>query len=86
MNRKDRREFLNAYTVPALRQARACPFCGSRHLGVFPGPTPATIQRDTFRVICGCCQSAGPLAVSAELAVSKWNGDFTGTIFGSAAP
>jgi Lar family restriction alleviation protein len=76
------RKMLDAYAHSSLKSARPCPFCGSATLGMFPGPSPRTIRRDTFRVMCGGCQCAGPIAMSPDKAVARWNGDFANAIKG----
>jgi len=77
---KKDRKMLDAYGHPSLKSARPCPFCSGTILGVFPGPSPRTLRRDTYRVMCGECQSAGPLGSSPDEAVARWNGDFKGVI------
>ena len=74
------RSMFEAYAHPSLKSARACPFCGGTTLGIFPGPSSRTIRRDTYRVMCGECQSKGPIARTPDEAVRRWNGDFDGAI------
>lgn len=74
---RDEEALLRAYTHPRLKDARACPFCGSRNLAIFPGPKDAMFRRKTVRVACAGCYSRGPVDVSEERAVVAWNGDFT---------
>ncbi len=71
---------LEGYGHRSLKSARSCPFCGGTTLGVFPGPPPRTLRRDTYRVLCGECQSAGPLGSSPDEAVARWNGNLKGGI------
>jgi Lar family restriction alleviation protein len=47
-----------------------CPFCRSRDLAV---SRLGTQDRPFFAVECEDCEATGPLAISYEGAVEKWN-------------
>ena len=74
---RDQEGLLRAYTDPRLKDARACPFCGSKNLAIFPGPKEAMFRRKTKRIVCAKCQAQGPIGTSEAHAVIVWNGDFT---------
>lgn len=73
---RDREGLLRAYTHPQLREARACPFCGDKNLGIFQGASNTRFQGATLRVTCATCLSQGPMGLSEEQAVARWNGKF----------
>lgn len=75
MNR-DSKGFEMAYSEPLLKDARPCPFCKGKALGMFPGPKSPVIPRETLRVCCAHCLCQGPIGDTAERAVAKWNGNF----------
>lgn len=75
---RDREGLLRAYTHPQLREARACPFCGGKNLGIFPGANDTGFQAATMRVTCATCLSQGPMGLSEEQAVARWNGESRG--------
>ena len=77
---RDQEGLLRAYTHPRLKDARACPFCGSTNLCISPNPKELLFRRKTKRILCARCQAQGPIGVSEEHAVIVWNGDFTRTM------
>jgi hypothetical protein len=72
---RDGEGLLRAYTHPQLREARACPFCGGKNLGIFPGGNDTRFQGATMRVTCATGLSQGPTGLSEEQAVARWNGE-----------
>jgi hypothetical protein len=65
-----------AYSDPHLKNARACPFCGTEHLALTPGPPPKRPWQRSYRVFCPGCFARGPTANFAQHAVDRWNGNF----------
>jgi Lar family restriction alleviation protein len=49
---------------------KSCPFCGSRETTI---ETLGTSARPFYAVECEDCEATGPLAISYEGAVEKWN-------------
>lgn len=75
MNR-DSKAFEKAYSEPLLKDARPCPFCKGKILGMFPGPESPIFTAETFRVCCPNCLSKGPVGENAQRAIAKWNSNF----------
>lgn len=74
---RDQEGLLRAYMHPRLKDARACPFCGSTNLCISSGPKELCFRRKTKRILCAKCCAQGPIGLSEEHAVIVWNGDFT---------
>ncbi len=73
----DKEGLLRAIDDPHLKDARPCPFCGLRQLCLCPGPV-TMYRRQTYRVVCGMCSAKGPLGLSTEHAIQRWNGEKPG--------
>jgi len=64
------------YSDPHLRTARVCPFCGTEHLALVPGPPTEESWQKACQVYCPGCHARGPIASFAKHAVDRWNGNF----------
>jgi len=67
-------ELHDALNAEKLRDALSCPFCGNERLGVFEGPSPNLIPRDSWYVACPRCLSNGPYGRTVDQAIHRWNG------------
>ena len=81
--RRDRLEKM--YSDPALHEARRCPFCGQRILGLVPANRGPIIPRESWRVFCSTCFAYGPICDTPQGAVSYWNGNPEGRLPRSSA-
>jgi len=61
------------YSHPSLQAAFRCPFCGGDILGIKQAEHNSFIPRDCWRVFCANCRSMGPVGLSEEAAVCRWN-------------
>ena len=70
----DKDELERSLSDPCLVEARACPFCGGRQLGLTSGERPP-MGLKAWRVLCTSCLSHGPWHRSPDAAVEFWNGE-----------
>ena len=77
---RDPEGLMRAYSDPRLGQARACPYCGGRKLGIFPGPKAGMFRRKNMRVACANCHAMGPVSIEVNLAIAAWNGEYKGNV------
>ena len=77
MDHSKKEDLLRAIEDPHLNDARPCPFCGRRQLGIFPGPL-SYYRRTTYRVGCTQCAAKGPFGLSEKHAIQRWNGEKPG--------
>jgi hypothetical protein len=73
---RDAEDLARTYSNPHLDQAEPCPFCGSTTLGIIEGPEARPVRSATWQILCAGCLCRGPLGVSPQQAVAKWNKDF----------
>ena len=83
---RDGKALGQAYSNPHIKNARVCPFCGTKHLALTPGPTPQVHWQRAFQVFCPGCHARGPIAGFAKHAVDRWNGNFLNAFYPSNPP